>query len=188
MDCGGDTVFYSGYEAYDRLSPAFARFLEGLEGRYAQPAFQRMAREGGFQVHDGPRGHAANVGGDLSATHPVIRTHPVTGWKSLFAVGAHFESFPSLRPDESTLLRAYLLDQVATTHAAQARVKWQDTSEGKSTLVVFDNRCVFHAATPDYFSKGGHRVGTRVVSVGEKPYFDAGSISRRDELGGERYI
>lgn len=187
VETGGDTLFYSGYSLYDRLSPAFAKFLEGLEGRFAQPRFNRMAVREGFSIHPGPRGHPDNCGDFLEATHPSVRTNPVTGWKSVFAVGEHFDSFPALSPDESTLVRNYLIDQVASTHADSARVKWHSSEKGH-TLVVFDNRSVFHAATPDYFASGQHRVGNRVVSVGEKPYFDPQSGSRQAELGGGRYI
>jgi hypothetical protein len=40
---------------------------------------------------------------------------------------------------------------------------------------------VFHTATYDYFNQ--KRVGDRVVSLGEKPYFDPESKSRRAALG-----
>jgi hypothetical protein len=41
-------------------------------------------------------------------------------------------------------------------------------------------RCTYHSATFDYQEK---RVGDRVVSLGEAPYFDPQSGSRRDALG-----
>jgi alpha-ketoglutarate-dependent taurine dioxygenase len=47
-------------------------------------------------------------------------------------------------------------------------------------LAVWDNRSTFHAASPDY---EGDRAGVRAVSVGERPYYDPASQSRRDELG-----
>lgn len=175
-ETGGDTLFSSGYEIYDRLSPAFKAFAEGLTGHFAQPFFNKVAAETNRQVHPGPRGSPANVGDTLEAFHPFIRTNPVTGWKSVFGLGSHFESLESLTARESQIIKDYILELVTSTHSAQARYKWgQD-----NTLVIFDNRSVYHAATPDY---AGERIATRVVAVGEKPYFDPNSKSRREELG-----
>ncbi|KAK4961649.1 hypothetical protein LTR10_002139 [Elasticomyces elasticus] len=36
---GGDTLWASGYEIYDRLSPHYQKFLEGLTATFAQPGF-----------------------------------------------------------------------------------------------------------------------------------------------------
>lgn len=38
---GGDTLWASGYEAYDRLSPAFAKHLEGLTALHEAQKFKR---------------------------------------------------------------------------------------------------------------------------------------------------
>ena len=47
-----------------------------------------------------------------------------------------------------------------------------------SAYEVF-SRSVFHTWTNDYV---GSRQGNRVVSIGEKPYFDTNSVSRREAL------
>lgn len=47
---------------------------------------------------------------------------------------------------------------------------------------IWDNRSVFHTATWDYGGLGD-RFGNRVVGLGERPYFDPESISRREALG-----
>ncbi|CAO1623222.1 unnamed protein product [Sympodiomycopsis kandeliae] len=174
---GGDTLFSSGYEIYDLLSEPLKKLFEGLTGYFAQPAFIEAAARGNFRVFPGPRGSTENVGTTLDAHHPIVRTNPVTGWKSLFALGSHFDSFEGLKREESDLLKDYILRLVTSEHAAQVRFKW-----GPNDLAVFDNRSVYHAATPDY--KGlGDRAAVRVISVGEKPYFDPDSVSRREELG-----
>jgi Probable taurine catabolism dioxygenase len=82
-----DTLWASGYEVYDRLSEPYQKFLEGFTATYAQPRFNEVAKNNNFEVHPGPRGAPENVGDELSAQHPVVRTNPVTGWKSIFAVG-----------------------------------------------------------------------------------------------------
>lgn len=120
---GGDTLFSSSYEIYDLLSDPLKKFFDGLTGYFAQPAFNRAAEKGGFRVFPGPRGSTENVGTDLSAHHPVVRTNPVTGWKSLFALGSHFDSFEGLNPAESKYLKEYILRSVVSEHSAQVRFK-----------------------------------------------------------------
>lgn len=101
---GGDTLWASGYEIYDRISPAYQKFLETLTVTCAQPIFQESAKNNGFELFAGPRGAAENVGTDLKAVHPVVRTNPVTGWKSIFAVGHHAKRINELAEGESDAL------------------------------------------------------------------------------------
>jgi alpha-ketoglutarate-dependent taurine dioxygenase len=98
---GGDTLWASGYEVYDRLSPAYQKFLEGLTATYAQPIFNEAAEKNNFQLYSAERGAPENVGTDLKAVHPVIRTNPVTGWKSVYAVGHHAKRINEVTKDES---------------------------------------------------------------------------------------
>lgn len=109
--------------------------------------------------------------------HPVIRTNPVTGWKSLFAAGGQLAAgyINDVTERESEILKAYFLELIANNHDLQVRFKWN-----KNDVAIWDNRSVFHTATNDY---DGKRQGNRVVSIGEKPYYDANSLSRREALG-----
>lgn len=50
-------------------------------------------------------------------------------------------------------------------------------------LAIWDNRSVYHAATWDIEGQGP-RAGHRVVSLGERPYFDPASTGRREALFG----
>lgn len=83
-EIGGDTLWASAYEAYDRLSPPYQKFLEGLTAVHSAQRFKTIAAGHGRQVRTRERGAPDNIGDDLRATHPVIRTNPVTGWKGLF--------------------------------------------------------------------------------------------------------
>ncbi|EEB96797.1 hypothetical protein MPER_04001, partial [Moniliophthora perniciosa FA553] len=164
----------SGYEAYDRLSPAFQRFLEGLTAVHNADFFNVYAQTHGLKIQD-PRGSPENTGSNLTAVHPVIRTNPVTGFKSLFVNKTFTKRILELTPDESDDVLDYLAKHISENHDLQVRFKWQ-----KNDVAIWDNRVTFHTATNDY---EGHRQGNRVVSIGEKPYFDPDSKSRRVALG-----
>ncbi|KAL9623142.1 MAG: hypothetical protein Q9160_002457 [Pyrenula sp. 1 TL-2023] len=178
---GGDTLWASGYELYDRISTPYQKFLESLTATYAQPKFNETAKENNFEVHPGPRGAPENVGTVLSAEHPVVRTNPVTGWKSVFAVGHHVQYINGLTETESRHLLDNFVRLITENHDLQVRHRWQNKNDLANWLAIWDNRSVYHAATPDYADQGP-RYGVRAVSLGERPYFDPNSKSRTDDL------
>lgn len=148
------------------------------------------------------------MGTELKAVHPIVRTNPVTGWKSIFPVGGHVKHINGLAEDESKKLLAWFLDLVYKNHDLQVRFKWQNPNDigeiqtpspphtpvpacGQApnnllTLrpAIWDNRSVFHTATYDYEGYG-ERFGNRAVGLGERPYLDPKSTSRRAALGQE---
>ena len=83
-ETGGDTLWASAYEAYDRLSLPYRTFLEGLTAIHCARRFNTVAARYGRKVRTDERGAPDNIGDDLRAVHPIIRTNPVTGWKGLF--------------------------------------------------------------------------------------------------------
>ncbi|KAI1204644.1 TauD-domain-containing protein [Annulohypoxylon truncatum] len=179
---GGDTLWASGYELYDRISKPVRGFLDTLTAHYAQPAFNETASRNNFRIYSGARGAPANVGEALEAAHPVVRTNPVTGWRSVFAVGHHVQRVHGLSDFESRALLDWFTKLVVENHDLQVRLRWQHEND----LAIWDNRSVYHAATSDYLNQGlGERSGSRAVSLGEKPYFDPLSSSRREALAAE---
>ncbi|PVH97156.1 taurine catabolism dioxygenase [Periconia macrospinosa] len=174
---GGDTLWASGYELYDRLSKPYQEFFDKLTATYAQPGFNEAAKANNFAIYSSPRGAPENVGEDLIATHPVIRTNPVTGWKSVFAVGHHVSKINELTDEESKTALAWFVQLIAENHDLQVRHRWQNVND----LAIWDNRSVYHSATFDYEGLGA-RTGQRAVSLGERPYFDPQSSSRREAL------
>ncbi|KAH6670430.1 hypothetical protein B0J14DRAFT_670766 [Halenospora varia] len=176
-DVGGDTLWASGYEAFDRLSPVWQRFAEGLTATHHQPNFNKVASEHGLELLEEDRGAPENKGIDFTASHPVVRTNPVTGWKSLFGAGhqVHAGWIDNVTETESEVIKAYFNRLITENHDLQVRFKWN-----KDDLAIWDNRSVFHTATNDY---RGKRQGNRVVSLGEKPFYNPASRSRREDLG-----
>ncbi|VDC08001.1 unnamed protein product [Peniophora sp. CBMAI 1063] len=172
---GGDTLWSSCYEAYDRLSPSFAKFLEGLTALHSATFFLDQAKQLGVKIQD-PRGSPENTGSELMSIHPVVRTHPVTNYKALFVNDCFTTRIMELHGEESEAILAYLARHVAENHDFQVRYRW-----GKNDVAIWDNRATLHSATNDYGNQ--LREGLRVVSIGERPYFDPTSLSRREALG-----
>jgi len=164
---GGDTLWCSGYELYDRLSPPFQKFLEGLTATCAQPVFKAATERGGYPVMS-PRGSPLNVDYEFSPSHPVVRTCPVTGWKSLFAgVGCeltcflfafygikdfadcsdvlalvHVTSIDGVHSYEDKIIHDYVMRMITHNHDCIARMHWTDQA-----CAIWSNACTLHAAT-----------------------------------------
>ncbi|KAK1992235.1 alpha-ketoglutarate-dependent sulfonate dioxygenase [Colletotrichum falcatum] len=173
---GGDTLWASGYEAYDRMSAPLKRMAEGLTATHRDDVLIDIGRKTPDQMLAENRGSPENRGLDFTVSHPVVRTNPVTGWKSLY--GACGQIAPGwidgVRNRESEMLKRYFLELIAMNHDLQVRWRWE-----KNDVAIWDNRSSFHSATFDY---QGLRLAQRVASVGEKPYYDPASLSRREAL------
>ncbi|KAF3938609.1 hypothetical protein ABW19_dt0201556 [Dactylella cylindrospora] len=174
---GGDTLWASGYELYDRLSKPYQKFLEGLTALHSGSGFHDIAKAEGLGLYEKQRGNPENIGTELTAVHPVIRTNPVTGWKSLFPVGVFPKRINDVTLEESDALLSWFQDLIYKNHDLHIRFKWRNPND----IAIWDNRSVFHTATNDY-EGFGERFGNRAVGIGERPYFDPNSRSRREEL------
>lgn len=82
--------------------------------------------------------------------------------------------------EESDSLLKWFNKLTSVNHDLQVRFRW----ENKNDIAIWDNRSNFHAATFDYEGLGD-RFGNRVVGIGEKPFFDPNSVSRREALAGQ---
>ncbi|KAK7214620.1 hypothetical protein V2G26_002623 [Clonostachys chloroleuca] len=175
---GGDTLWASGYEVYDRLSPPMRHLLDGLKTFHDSADLAKIAASNGTELTT-DRGAPENSGLDFQATHPVVRTNPVTGWRSVFGAGpsARRGYIQGVSKHESRLLTQYIQQLVSENHDLQVRFTWREND-----VAIWDNRCTFHTATDDFVGK---RRGNRVVSLGEIPYFDHASMSRREALATE---
>ncbi|KAK4503110.1 hypothetical protein PRZ48_006537 [Zasmidium cellare] len=177
---GGDTLWGSGYEIYDRISPPVQKFLEGLTCTFSRPDFIAAAARSNIDLYTKPRGSPDNVGGSLTAVHPVVRTNPVTGWKSVYPVGQHAQFINNVTEEESTMFLGWFKTLLKDNHDLQVRFHWQNEND----IAIWDNRSTFHCATFD-FDGLGDRAGNRAVGIGERPYFDSSSKSRREALEGQ---
>ena len=76
------------------------------------------------------------------AGSPVIRTHPVTGYKTLFVNKSFTTRILELTEDESANMLDYLARHVSENHDLQVRFRWE-----KDSVAIWDNRATFHTAT-----------------------------------------
>ena len=150
---GGDTLFASMYAAYDKLSPAIQRLVEGL-----------TAVHDGEPVYRGRFGYKNARGQDFpKAEHPVVRTHPVTGRKALFVNRNFTTGIKGLTALESEAL-LQMLYRHCETPEFQCRFRWQ-----KNSVAFWDNRSAQHHAMWDYFPQRRH--GYRVTVKGDRPFY-----------------
>ncbi|KAI9495112.1 hypothetical protein BDB00DRAFT_870829 [Zychaea mexicana] len=165
-EAGGDTLWGSAYEAYDRLSPAWKKFAEGLKAVHSGDVHRETARLTGHPLR---REAPDNV-------HPVVRVHPVTGWKALYVNRGFTRRIVDFTRRESDAVLNFLFDHIETGADFQVRFKWTE-----DTVAVWDNRVTYHNPVYDYFGSG-LRHGYRVSPSAERPYFDPNGKSRREAL------
>lgn len=203
---GGDTLWASGYDVYERFSKPYQKFFDGLTATYIGDGFLKAAENDpeNVRVYTEPRGSPLNIGPELKAVHPIVRTNPVTGWKSIYAVGPFPKYINELSPSESEELLKKFYSTILENHDLQVRFKWKNENDlGMSglfllfltigtpvlirlfLLAIWDNRSAFHTATFDYEGLG-ERFGHRAVGIGERPYLDPNSKSRTEALEAER--
>ncbi|KAI1860995.1 uncharacterized protein JN550_011150 [Neoarthrinium moseri] len=177
-ESGGDTLWASGYELYNRLSKPYQDFVDGLTVTCRADCVLMAMQRKGEQIEEGERGSPLNVGRSLTAVHPVVRTNPVTGWKSIYSVGQFSKRINEVNQYESDELLKKFYGMIQDNHDLQVRFRWRNPND----IAIWDNRSTFHRATFDYLNLG-ERAGNRAVGIGEAPYFDPHSKSRAEALG-----
>jgi taurine dioxygenase len=159
---GGDTVFASMEGAYERLSEPMKRFLDPLVAVHsAGAAFD--PRTTGDAKYRGETAISYRYSDEIfdEVEHPVVRTHPVTGRKSIYVNAMFTQRIVGLESHESDALLEMLYAH-ATRHELTCRFAWQPGS-----LAMWDNRCVQHYAINDY--RDFERTLYRVTITGSRP-------------------
>lgn len=133
----GDTHFLNMYLSYETLSPLMRSLLDGLSVINEQEVAAYEAR---FKSMVNRKGASAST-----SLHPLVRTHPETGRKSLFLTRPERSRIKDLSPDESDMLLAFL-DSHASNPDFSCRFHWEPGS-----IAFWDNRCTRHRVSADYF-------------------------------------
>ncbi|KAL8861738.1 MAG: hypothetical protein Q9178_001939 [Gyalolechia marmorata] len=162
---GGDTLWSSQYGAYDLLSKPMQQYLEGLNALHSAHMQADGSRAAGRPVRRDP----------VVTEHPLVRTHPVTGWKSLFFNPGFVTGIVGIPKAESDTIIRYLNEITSTTQEIHVRYQWQ-----KNDVAFWDNRICNHSAS--YGFTGHRRHAVRVAVQGERPVFDPAGKSQEEEL------
>ena len=135
---GGDTLFANQYAAYDDLPASMKARIENLVGLHHygnRDDLNEASRTVASVLTEDQKGKMNWV------RHPIVRPHPVTGRKALFAVSGSSFGIEGMPDDEAVAL----LDELKA-HATQPkyvyRLKYQ-----VGDVVIWDNASLLHSAT-----------------------------------------
>ena len=130
---GGATEFASARAAYAELPDALRRRVEGLIVVHDFTWSRDQVRPG--ILTDKERAEVPPV------QHPLVRANPVNGRKTLF-IGAHASHIVGMSLDDGRALLREL-----TAFVTQPRFVYRHDWR-QHDVVIWDNRCVLHRATP----------------------------------------
>ena len=133
-EAGGDTCFVDARAAWDDLPEEMKTRIEGLVGRHD---FWEGRRRAGLKGEITPE--MRKIIPFPPVEHPLVRT--VDGRKALY-VGGHCIGIAGMEPAEG----ATLVEQLYA-HATQDKYVFRHCWR-RHDLVIWDNRCTMHAATP----------------------------------------
>jgi taurine dioxygenase len=153
-ESGGETHFCDMYGAYERLDASWKARVAGLRAVH-NLNFSRNRRHGEEPMTEEQRRARPPV------DHPIVRTHSETGRKCVY-LGDHAEYIIGMSYDEGRALIEELNALIVHPDLSYEH-RWT-TRE----MIVWDNRCVLHRATPyDEATQG--RVIRRCTVLGEVP-------------------
>ena len=128
-EVGGDTMFSDLEAAHDSLSAGMQEMLAPLRALHGPPeVFMKMSGKEATEW----------------VSHPVVRTHPETGRRSIYVNVAFTKHFEGMTADESRPLLQWLYERCHRPDFT-CRVRWEP-----GTLVMWDNRCTQHYAIHDH--------------------------------------
>jgi taurine dioxygenase len=126
---GGNTLFASGYAAYDTLDPAIRN---RLEGRWAKHHYNYGSTQ---------KGDSRGTEAFGECVHPVFRTHEETGKKAVYVNRLMTAGIVDMPQEESEPLLNAVFDHAEKPEFVYEHV-WR-----VGDLLLWDNRCSSHART-----------------------------------------
>jgi taurine dioxygenase len=160
---GGDTLWVNMEAAYDELPDEVKKRVENMRTYNSYEKSLRTYNE--YARRDGREPLSEEVIAQRLAEHPpvehpLVRTHPVTGNRSIYmSINATTHIVGLDRTESDDLLE--FLYRLSSKPEHQVRLRWQ-----ANTVAIWDNRSTRHYATADYFP--ARRVMERVMCIGEE--------------------
>jgi taurine dioxygenase len=153
----GDTVFANAIAAYEALPEGMKKRLAGLKAIHRYSARRRVA--------DSPRPKLTQAQLDETPdiAHPIVRTHPYTGRKSLYVTAGECVGIEGMPEEEGVDLIAEL-DAHCVRPEFLYRHKWQ-----VGDLLMWDNTSSMHLAICDY-ALPERRLMHRTTVIGTVPF------------------
>jgi taurine dioxygenase len=152
-DVGGDTLFADMVAAYECLDEETKALIEGKR------AVNDFTQSFGMMLS--PEELIEQQKKFPAVDHPLVRTSPDTGERSLYANAVFTSHILGMDREESDALLARLFLE-ASVPEYQCRFRWQPHS-----IAFWDNRVVQHYAANDYWPQ--HRQMDRVTIIGDRP-------------------
>jgi taurine dioxygenase len=154
---GGDTLWANMEAAHDGLNDTFRTMISGLRAVHDFQNFRVLFKN---TEEDRIKLHRME---DMfpNPSHPVVRTHPVTGRQSIYVNPQFTLRIEGLDAAESRAILDVLFAQ-ARVPEYQFRIRWTP-----GTIVFWDNRSTQHYAANDYYPQ--RRRMERTAVVGDVP-------------------
>ena len=159
---GGDTMFANQYLSYEALSDGMKEMLGKMRAEHTDVVFDEEIMLKRLQDPNAHPEYDPSKRKNTTNYHPVVRTHPETGRKSLYVSTMYTTHFQGMTREESKGLLDYLFEHMARPEFT-CRFRWDEDS-----IAVWDNRCVQHYALNDYH--GQERTMHRMTVEGDKPF------------------
>lgn len=157
-ECGGDTLWASMEAAYESLPDEVKTRIDGLRAVHSIEVFDAS---GNYENSKDKDAFSEILKQFPPRSHPVVRTHPVTGRKSLFVNATFTQYIEGMDRAESDELLQYLYNAVKTPEF-QVRFSWT-----RGAVAVWDNRATQHYAVADYWPS--YRRMHRITINGDVP-------------------
>jgi taurine dioxygenase len=153
----GDTVFANAIAAYEALPERMKERLAGLKAIHRYSARRRVA--------DSPRPKLTQAQLDETPdiAHPIVRTHPYTGRRSLYVTAGECIGIEGM-PDAEAIGLIAELDTHCVRPEFLYRHKWQ-----VGDLLMWDNTSSMHLAICDY-ALPERRLMHRTTVIGTVPF------------------
>jgi len=155
---GGDTLFVDMEAAYEALPPEWKQRLDGLRAvhRYRRkPATDGQSTS--VVLNEAQKAQTPDV------VHPLVRTNPDTGRKSIFAHKGMTAEIVGLPIQQSEEILDFLFE-----HTLRPQFRY-DFHWSPGDVVMWDNRSTMHSATTRHLPPGQHRSLYRTTVRGERP-------------------